>query len=258
MSKQNQKSAIRERQKRTGQNYTTARREVLSGEHDTSPAPFISQAASSEDPAVLRALADIRLLERHFYFLRAEFIERVTGGSDCFMRKSLASSPINELAAVGGEEKPKGEMGRWKIGYSGRGWIPAANSKMEAEFNSMNEVPDVAIPGTENVSLLMLGSYMISPIIFALDGKAWLRFAKDLEPMVDQLRERERIGSNWVRERNSDSIRAVEDWNARFSGVKLIPLEESERERVAFLFAEDARCKEERRASMRKAMGQFS
>lgn len=258
MSKQNQKSAIREHQKRTGQNYTTARREVLSEEHDTSPAPFISQAASTEDPAVLQALADIKLLERHFHFLRAEFIKRVTGGPDCFMRKPMASSPINELAAVGGEEKPQGEMGRWKRGYSGRGWIPATNSKMEAEFNSMNEVPNVAIPGTEHVALLMMGSYMISPIIFALDGKAWLRFAQDLEPMVDQLQERERIGSNWVRERNSDSIRAVEDWNARFSGVKLIPLDESERERVAFLFAEDARRKEERRAAMAEKFGMFS
>lgn len=247
MSKQNLKTAIRDHQKRTGVNYTTARREVLSTEHDTSPAPFIAQAASTTDPEVLQALEDIYLLERHFFHLRAEFTKRVTGSDKFFSRReAFFWSPIPEFCAVGGEEKPCGDFGRWKQGPHGRGWVPAKNSKMEAEFDTLNGVPNIPLPGADEVRSIFLGNYVLSPIFLALDGKAWLRFSQNPEGHPD-LQDRERIGTNWVRERHSDAVRAIEDWNSRNSGKRLLPLDESEKERVEFLLAEEARRKEERR-----------
>lgn len=252
MSKQTLKTAIRDHQKRTGVNYTTARREVLSEEHDTSPAPFISQAASSTDPAVLQAIEDLHLLERHFFDLRAEFAERVTGDVKFYASRSpWGFSLVPRLRSLEADEKPKGEFGRWKQGPRGRGWMPAANSKMEKEFEALNEVPRVSIPGADAVQGLMLGQYIITPRIFVLDGKAWLRFGSDPEGHRD-LSDRDRIGSNWVRERNSDAVRAIEDWNERFSGKPFTPLDEQEKERVAFLFAEHERREQERREELER------
>lgn len=245
MSKQSLKTAIRDHQKRTGVNYTTARREVLSQEHDTSPAPFISQAASSTDPAVLQAIEDLDLLERYFFHLRAEFVERVTGDVRFYASKSaFSSSRTPRLLAVEAEEKPKGEF--WKQGPRGRGWMPAANSKMEQEFEALNDIPHVSMPGADAVQGILLGHYIVTPSIFALDGRAWLRFGSDPEGHPD-LQERERLGINWVRERNSDAIRAIEDWNERFAKRRLLPLEDAERERVEVLFEAERRRQEERR-----------
>lgn len=248
MSKQTLKTAIRDHQKRTGRNYTTARREVLSAEHDTSPAPFMAQAASTTDPAVLQALADLDLLERYFYYLRGDFVERITGDGKFYgSRSAFDSSPVPRMVSVDSEEKPKGEFGRWKQGPHGRGWVPAANSKMEEEFESLNEVPRVKIPGTEQVQGILLGNYLITPLIFALDGTAWLRFNNDPEGHPD-LRDDDLIGSNWVRERNSSAMRAIEDRKERTGGVRTLHrLNDEEHERVAFLFAEEERRKEERR-----------
>lgn len=252
MSRQNLKTAIRDHQKRTGVNYTTARREVLSQEHDTSPAPFISQAASSTDPAVLQAIEDLDLLERHFFHLRAEFVERVTGDVRFYASKStFSSSRTPRLLAVEAEEKPKGEFGRWKQGPRGRGWMPAANSKMEQEFEALNDVPHVTIPGVSAVDGLILGQYIVTPSIFALDGRAWLRFGSDPEGHPD-LQERDRIGINWVRERNSDAVRAIEDWNERFAKCPLRPLEDAERARVEVLFEQERIRKEERAEESRR------
>lgn len=247
MSKQTLKTAIREHQKRTGVNYTTARREVLSEEHDTSPAPFISQAASSTDPAVIQALADQYLLERYFFHLRVEFVERVTGDSKFYAHKSaFNSTTVPHLLSLEAEDKPKGEFGRWKQGPRGRGWVPAKNSAMEEEFDALNKVPSVPIPGTEEVQGMLLGHYLVTPQIFAIDGKAWLRFGNSPEGHPD-LTDRHRIGTNWVRERHSDAVRAIEDWNERFAGKPLLPLDDDERERVAFLFSEQERRDAERR-----------
>lgn len=247
MSKQNLKSAIRDHQKRTGSNYTTARREVLSDEHDTSPAPFIAQAASTTDPAVFQALEDIDLLKRYFYHLRAEFVERVTGEGKFYgSRSPFNSSPVPRLVSVDSPEKPKGEFGRWKQGPNGRGWVPAVNSKMEEEFEVLNKVPRVSIPGAEHVQGMLLGNYMVTPAIFALDGTIWLHFANDPEGHPD-LREDDRIGSNWVRERNSSAMRAIEDRKERTGGMRTLhPLNDDEYERVEFLFAEERRREEER------------
>lgn len=254
MSKQTLKTAIRDHQKRTGSNYTTARREVLSEEHDTSPQPFLSQAASTTDPEVIRALEDIDLLKRHFRELRIEFVDRVTGGGEFYSRRGFSSSSIsvNRLSAVGGDEKPSGEFGRWKQGPRGRGWVPAKNSKMEEEFDALNDVPHVPIPGTGQITTLLMGNYMVSPVILALDGTVWLYFRTDPEPHIENLNERDRIGVNWVRERPSGAIRAIEDWNERYAGTSTPPLSDEEKSRVEFLFAEERRRKEARAEEMRE------
>lgn len=245
MGSQNLKTAIREHQQRTGSNYTTARREVLSPDHDTTAAPFMSQASSTTDPGVLEALADIDLLKRHFHFLRADFVRRATGQTNFFARNSMSASGIHEITAVGGDEKPGGEMGRWKNHDSG-GFVPAKNSKMYAEFEALNHVPSVPVPGAEQVDCLIVGNFLISPTMFVLDGRAWMWFSRDLEPLVSQLRAQDRIGVNWRRERNSDAIRAVEDWNARHAGAPLRPLEDAEKDRVELLFATAAERKKAR------------
>lgn len=254
MSKQNLKASIREHQKRTGSNYTTARREVLSEEHDTSPQPFISQAASTTDPEVIRALEDINLLKRYFREARIEFAERVTGDSGFYASNGFASSSISVpyLSALAGEEKPSGEFGRWKQGPRGRGWVPAKNSKMEEEFDALNNIPSVSIPGAGHVTSMLVGNYMISPVILALDGTAWLYFGSDPEPKIEHLNESDRIGVNWVRERPSSAVRAIEDWNDRHAGKPHLSVTEEERSRVEVLFEEERRRKEMRAEEMQK------
>lgn len=252
MSKQNLKSAIREHQKRTGANYTQARREVLSPEHDTSPAPFMAQAASTTDPEVLQALEDIYLLERHFFHERKAFVERVTGAPEFFSRReSFGWSPISRLSSVGGAEKPSGEFGRWKQGPHGRGWVPAKNSKMEAEFDALNEVPSVVIPGAERVRCIFLGHYMLNPVFLLMDGKVWLRFSENAEGNQN-LSEDDRIGTNWVRERNSDAMRAIEDWNERNGKRPLLPLDSEEQTRVEHLFEQERQRKAAHAEEVRK------
>lgn len=246
MSNQNQKTAIRAHQARTGVNYTTARRAVLA--KTTRREPFLAPGAKTTDPAVLQALADHRLLERHFHFLRNEFVTRVTDQDTAYFTKAWGIVPINNLSAVGGE-KPGGEHGRWKQGYQGLGWIPAKNSRLEAEFNALNNIPSVPVPGIEHVTTLILGNRIYTPAVFALDGVAWLYLPDDVVQLAAGEQDRYVIEGNWEPVARSEAIRAGEVWSEQNKTRRLTPLDEAERERVEFLFEEDQRRKDESRKS---------
>lgn len=255
MSKQNQKSAIRQHQELTGDSYTAARRAVLEGT-GAKPQPFLRRCAKTTDPAVLEVIEDRRLAAEVIRLRHNEFLERITGDSFGYYRSPF-SSFVNELVAVGGEEKPSGH-GRWKMGPHGRGWVPAKNNPLEEEFEALNDVPNVSVPGLERVESMVFGSYFVRSTIFALDGTAWFRLGMDPEPHMDEISELDRIGANWTPVfRESAFMAAAEDWNERYAGTPDGPFSDEQLRRGEQVIEDALQARRARQEARMKSVANF-
>lgn len=243
MSKHNTKTAIRERMKATGENYTTARRALSEG-----PTFFLSRCVRTNAPEVLEAIAQRKAMARYLAEQRKALALECNGQESFYVRAD--NSIVPEMTALAGD-KPTGH-GRWKKSPNGKGWVPAKGNPLASRYESLAKPPTLPIPGMPDV--LFVGSYLLYCHPLVHDGYAWVGLGHD--PEVNTAELRDGFSAPWKPVRPSEYQKAVEGYNDFVRGLSVPPATPEEIEQGRLVFERLVQQRHDQRAKMRESLAQ--